>query len=259
MSLPKKLLLRIVIYFIIVGYLYADFVVFQGPLSRAVRPESLESEEHIAEAKAQGIAARVYYQPIYRAQVEERMREHLWRHGLSEPVGEVKILREAILAELIDELLIKIQIKVSGANDYPVTDEEKKTALARFDARFTYPPERDHALQLQGWEWEKGTKEVEMRLAARLQREKYLQHQLTPYNEQEQTTTAREWYDSHLDSFTSSDGVTKSFDEVKPYIDEALEARQRTRGIDHFRKILRSKAKGKIEIFDDVLHAEERE
>jgi len=257
MSLPQKLLLRIVIYAAICGYLYGDFFIFKGPLSRMVHEDEQSSEKKIAEAKAAGVVARAYYQPIYRTQVEERMREYLWRRGQGLPEAGVKILREAVLAELIDELLIKIQIKVSGANDYPVSEGEIEEAFARFNHRYPNLHERDLAMTAEGWTG--GEKELKMRLAARLQREKYLIDQLGPFNAKEAPQSAKEWYQENQDSFQRPDDSYAPFSEVEHLIKNALEVTQRERGMDHFRKILRSKAKGKIEIFSDVLHAEDLE
>ncbi len=257
MSLPKKLLLRILGYVVVMGYMYCDFFIFRGPLSRMVNPDEMNSKEKIAAAKAEGIVARAYFQPIYRTQVEERMREHLWRRGLNEPSGDVKILREAVLADLIDELLIKIQIKVSGRNDYAVSEEEKEAALARFNARFESEEARDLLMEKQGWQG--GEKELKMRLAARIQRERYLENQLTLFNQEYASETPSSWYEKNKAAFQNAHGEVPEFSEVEDRVTDALEVIQRKKGIGHFRKILRLKAKGKIQIFRDVLHAEDLE
>ena len=47
----------------------------------------------------------------------------------------------------------------------------------------------------------------------------------------------------------------KQFEEVKLEIEDALRAVRREEGWDDFRKIMRAKADGKVDIFRDILHA----
>ncbi len=260
MSLAKKLVYRMLAYIVILGYLALDLLVFKGPLSRTLSGEEKNAEQRIAEAKASGVVARVYFQPIYQKQVEERMRESLWREG-REPsdlnAGEAKVLREAIVGELIDELLVKIQIKVSGVNDFPVSEQEIQNALARFNDRFTAISARDAAMAQQGWAG--GEHELKMRLAGRLQREKYLQSQLAEFIQEDSEALVRAWYDEHHQELKGPDGELPSYEEAKASIASALKARQREKGWDDFCKIMRAKAGRKIEIFRDMLHQEATE
>jgi len=264
MSLPKKLILRMLAYIVVLGYMTLDVMVFDGPLSRALSAPRPDSKELVAVAKAEGVVARAYYQPIYRAQVEESLREYLWRRGRDVSdlsVGERKMLREAVLADLLDELLIKIQIKVSGMNDYPISDGEKKAAIERFYARYENSETLDELMALQGWKG--GDREVEMRLAGRLQREKYLVDQLIPWNREGSSEKVKAWYDENKELLKSEGGDVPEFVDVEQRVFEALKAQQREQGMADFRKILRNKTKEKgkpkIEIFRDVLHAEEVE
>ncbi|MGJ8697077.1 MAG: peptidylprolyl isomerase [Verrucomicrobiaceae bacterium] len=165
--------IRLAVYCLLIGYLCLDLFVWKGPVNQTLKGPGLGSERGIAEAKAMGIAARVYYQPIYRAQVDERAREYLWKRGrtwedTTEP--ERRFLREATVQQLIDELLLKIQIKVSPVTAYEVPDEVQEAEFRRFKDRYA-EGELEALMEKQGWS---GEEEAKMRLNARLQREVYL-------------------------------------------------------------------------------------
>ncbi|MGE9268832.1 MAG: peptidylprolyl isomerase [Verrucomicrobiales bacterium] len=178
MSVQKKMAIRMGIYVLLVGYLLMDLFVFNGPIKTKLTGPEPDSPEAIAAAKAQGIVARVYAQPIYRAQVEERVVRMLTERGRqAENVSEAehKLLRQVALRDLIDERLVKVQIKVSATDQYPVSEEERAAALTRFKQRFGDEEALAQALAAQGWE---GEKELSYRLAARLQRERYLTQEI---------------------------------------------------------------------------------
>ena len=190
--------IRMGIYSLLIGYLLLDLFVFKGPLKKTLTEPQLDTEAAIAEAKAQGIVARVYYEPIYRKQVEERMKEYLWRRGrtLEETTfGERKSLRKVLLDEMIDELLVKIQVKVSPIEEYEVDSDELKRAMefeeARLGGAFNDLSERS------GWQ---GKEELRMRLGARIQRENYLKKKiLADVSEKE----AQAWFEERKDEFVS--------------------------------------------------------
>ncbi|MGC6426937.1 MAG: peptidyl-prolyl cis-trans isomerase [Akkermansiaceae bacterium] len=175
MSAPVKLAIRFAIYLAVLAYLVCDLFVWKGPLHETVAGTNLDSEEAIAEAKAMGIAARVYHQPIYRAQVETRVAEYLWKRGrvLEEAsLSERRFLREMAIEQLIDELLIKIQIKLSAEGSFEVSEEEQRRFFEQFKQRYPSGEEFTSLMESQGWNG--GVKEAGMRLNGRLQREVYL-------------------------------------------------------------------------------------
>ena len=198
MGAPKIMAIRMGIYALLIGYLLLDLFVFKGPLKKTLTEPQLDTEAAIAEAKAQGVVARVYYEPIYRKQVEERMKEYLWRRGRTPEettFGERKSLRKVLLNEMIDELLVKIQIKVSPIEEYAVDEDELKQAMEIEEKRLggTF----DELANRSGWQ---GTEELEMRLGARIQRENYLKKKILADVSEEE---ARAWYEERKDEFVS--------------------------------------------------------
>ncbi|MDB4328532.1 peptidyl-prolyl cis-trans isomerase [Akkermansiaceae bacterium] len=194
MSTPKKLAIRLAAYGVLMGYLCLDLFLFKGPLNRTLTGPGMDSEEAIAEAKAMGIAARVYFQPIYRAQVDERAGQYLWERGRSfadTSAGERRLLREAIVNELVDELLLKIQIKVSPVEEYDIPEGTQEEMFALFEKRYGGAEAFEALIFDQRWE---GKEEAKMRLNARLQREKYL-NSILPKEVTEEH--ARKWFDEN--------------------------------------------------------------
>jgi hypothetical protein len=198
LSVPQKLAVRFTIYLAVMAYLFCDLR-FDGPLSRSFGAKDYLSEDAIAEAKAMGIVARVYYQPIYRTQVENRVKEYLWKRGrrLEEPSKqEREMLGEIALQQLIDELLMKIQVKISPVGQFDPTSEELHEAVRRFRNRYS-KEEFAELINSQGWRAEG---ETELRIKGRLQREVYLQE----YIELEVTDEeVRGWYDSHRGKYAA--------------------------------------------------------
>ena len=250
MSAPKIMAIRMGIYALLIGYLLLDLFVFKGPLKKTLTEPQLDTEAAIAEAKAQGIVARVYYEPIYRKQLEERMKEYLWRRGRSieeTSFGERKMLRQVLLDEMIDELLVKIQVKVSPIEDYAVDPAELEEALAiekkRLGKAF------DELAKRSGWQ---GEEELKMRLGARIQRENYLKEMIHADVSEEE---ARGWYDDHREELGDA-----SFEDSKESIIDTLTTYRRDEAWKVFRGgLLRYRTKGdkinksKIQIFEENL------
>lgn len=250
MSVPKIMAIRMGVYCVLLGYLICDFFVFQGPVHKSLTSSPRDEKTEIAEAKASGVVARVYYRPIYRAQVEEAMKEYLWRRGreVSETSApERKLLRELIVNQLIDDELLKLQIKVSMSEEVAVSDAKVQQAVR--DEEDRYPPEVfDELAQRAGWA---GEKEREMRLGARIQRGEYLDRMLAVEVTDEEIQA---WYEENQSQIPSS------FEESKESIRDALALSKREEAWKKFRREqLRHRAKGKIDLFEDVLLAEEGE
>lgn len=189
--------MRLIVYTIGMVYLFLDLFVFDGPLRQRIRSRDIRSAEQIAAAKAEGIVARIYGQPILLTQVDRRAEERLWKEGRTwEDVPEVerKVLRMAALNDLIDLRLLG-RIKVwSNQGDYPVPDEEIDAAMERFRRKFDTPGALAEGLRQQGWTEE----ELRMRLAAKLQQDKYLAAMIDLTVSEEE---AREFYEAHRNEF----------------------------------------------------------
>ena len=193
MKIDKGVPIRLVLYSLALVYLMLDLFVFEGPLLRHFRQRDPASPEQIAAAKAKGVVARVYSQPILLTQVDRRLEEDLWKEGrLLEDLSpaERKLRRRAALEVLIDlHLLGRIKVHYNR-DDYPVSEAEIDAAVARFASRFENARVLAQAMEHQGW----SEKELRYRLAARLQQEKYLEALIdTGVTEEE----ARAWYEEH--------------------------------------------------------------
>lgn len=199
MSPPKKLAIRFTIYFALIVYLIIDLFIWKGPVRDATLGPQLDSEEAIAEAKAMGIVARVYFQPIYRAQVETRIEEHLWKRGRTleqTTKPERRLLREVAAEQLIDELLMKVQIKISPVNEYPIPGADQIRFFDQFKKRY---PTSDHfAALMKSQGWKGGENEAKMRLNGRLEREVYLSSYIDSSVSDEDV---QKWYDEHQKNY----------------------------------------------------------
>jgi len=251
MSIPKIMALRMGVYCVLIGYLVGDLFVFKGPIYRALNEPSLDLELAIVEAKANGVVARVYYRPIFRTQIEEAVKEYLWRRGRSleeTSPPERKMLRKLELNDLIDEELIKLQIKVSERETYEVSDERVAAAVQIEQKRYPRDAVFEELARRGGWQ---GEEEQELRVTARIQREDYLR---SAVRFEVSDDEAKEWFVANRKGL----GVA-TFAEAQPSIVEALELPKRDAGWKWFRyNRLRFRAEGKVDIFEDVLFSEEK-
>jgi len=184
---------RLVVYTLAIGYMLLDLLVFEGPLLRHFSKRVRTDPDQIAAAKAQGVVARVYSQPILRTQVDRRVEQDLWKEGRSlEGVSpsELRLRRQVALATLIDLHLLGRVKTHFNRHDYPVSEEEVDAAVARFVSRFTNPEELEEAMGYQGW----SGKELRFRLGARIQQERYLDALIDRGVSEEE---ARTWFEEH--------------------------------------------------------------
>ena len=250
-NLAKAMAIRFGVYGILVIYLACDLFLFQGPVSRSLNDPQRDEKTEIAEAKASGVVARVYYRPIFRAQVEEKMVEYLWRRGRTiddTTEGERRLLRQVIVNELIDDELVKLQIKVSMSKEVFVSGIQVDQALTSEMKR--YPSEDVFGALAERAAWS-GVRERRMRLAARIQRAEHLARMVDAKVSEEE---ARNWFEVNRSAFP---GV---FEDHRIAIIDALLVEKREKAWKDFRiEKLRRYAKGKIDLFEEVLFKEEGE
>jgi hypothetical protein len=250
-DLAKAMAIRFGVYGVLVIYLACDLFVFQGPVYKSLNEPQRDKKTEVAEAKASGVVARVYYRPIFRAQVEEKMVEYLWRRGRTidqTTAGERKLLRQVIVNELIDDELVKLQIKVSMSEEVSVPESQIDQALAREMKR--YPSENVFSVLAERAVWS-GLKERRMRLAARIQRSEHLARMVDAKVSEEE---AKNWFEENRRAFP---GV---FADYRIPIMDALLIGKRDRAWKKFRvEKLRRYAKGKIDLFEEVLFKEDRD
>ena len=193
LRVDKGVPVRLVVYTLGMVYLFLDLFVFAGPLRQKIRKSNIRSPEQIAAAKAQGVVARFYGQPILLTQVDWRVQERVWKEGRKlEDVPDVerKVLRMAALNDLIDLRLLGRIKAWSNQADHPVEEAEVDAEVVRFKKKFDSVEEMREGLRQMGWTEE----EMRMRVAAKLQQEKYLEALIDVEISEE---VAREWYEEH--------------------------------------------------------------
>ena len=174
-----KFSLRFAAYLLVLGYLAGDLFVFNGPLKRRLHARDPNSAEAIAEAKANGVVARVFNHQITRRQLEYAIHERLWLEGkeLSDLSPEArKLVTYAALGELISHELIRVKAKVNTM-ELPVTDAEIDERLKRLASRFETKGHLETAMKSMGIADETVLRN---RIAARIQQEKYVAMRVDP-------------------------------------------------------------------------------
>jgi hypothetical protein len=248
-NVARAMAIRMAVYLVLTSYLAFDLFVWKGPLYRSLNESPRDETTAIAEAKAEGVVARVYYRPIYRRQVEEALKEYLWRRGeelADTSAGERRILRLLLVNQLIDDELLKLQIKVSMSKEVAVAEERVEKAMELERDRYPFPEVYPVLAKRAGWQ---GEDERKMRVAARIQRAEHLERLVGATVTEEEV---REWFDRHASEL---DG---GFEANREAIRDALLVGRRDQAWKAFRLgMLRPRAKGKIDLFEDVLFGEE--
>ena len=174
-----KFSLRFVAYLLVLGYLAGDLYVFNGPLNKRIQASNPNSLESIAEAKANGVVARVFNHHITRRQLEYAIHERLWLEGkkLSNLRPEKKkLVTYAALGDLIDHELLRVKVAVN-TKQLPVSDAEIDARLQRFVGRFETKGHLESAMKSMGIMDENSLRN---RIAARIQQEKYVAMRVDP-------------------------------------------------------------------------------
>lgn len=250
-DVAKTMAIRMGVYALLVGYLVLDLFVWQGPLHASLDRSSRDEEAAIAAAAAGGVVARVYSRPIYKNQVEEALREFLWRRGrrLEETSPqERKTLRRLIVNRLIDDELVKLQIKVATKEEVAVSEDRVAEEMAVEMKRYPDDEVFEELAGRAGWS---GEKEREMRLAARIQRADHLGRMLRASVSDEEVA---EWFEAHREDLPG--GLETHRESIR----EALLVVKKEERWKRFRvEKLRRYADGKIDLFEDVLYGEPEE
>lgn len=174
-----KFSLRFAAYLLVLVYLVGDLFIFEGPLKKRIATKDPNSPEAIAEAKANGIVARVFNHQITRRQLDYAIYERLWLEGkkLSDlTTANLKLVTYAALGDLIDHELLRVKVKVN-TQELPVSDEEINERLIRFIGRFETKGHLETSMKSMGIADETSLRN---RLAARIQQEKYVAMRVEP-------------------------------------------------------------------------------
>lgn len=174
-----KFSLRFAAYLLVIAYLVADLFIFDGPLKKRIAAKDPNSPEAIAEAKANGVVARVFNHHITRSQLDYAIHERLWLEGKKLSYltpGDRKLVTYAALGDLIDHELLRVKVKVN-TKELPVTDEEINERLTRFIGKFETKGHLETAMKSMGMADEDALRH---RIAARIQQEKYVAMRVDP-------------------------------------------------------------------------------
>ena len=250
MTLPKRLLLRLVVWFLLVVGVCIDLFVIEGPTHQFLNKDRhLSPEARAAHDAAGGVAASVYQIPVFQAQVIARKNRLAWQRGQFDATSDTsppdsRLLREEALAHLIEELLVKVQIRLSPADSFAKTNAARERRTTEIEAGFSSHEEYFAVVQAQGWKVEPD--ESQLRLAGRWERLDYLDHQLGPkLNEILQAMP-------DVAKWEKKTGSTGQFEPSE--VETALTSLARRDAVRQFRTILRSAARAKTQINRNVLY-----
>lgn len=200
MVVDKGIPIRLVLYSVAILYVVVDLFVIAGPLRRAVFRQNPRGEAVVKAAKERGVVARVYFQPIMLAQVDQLVTERLWREGESlesMPPEDRLLQRRLALDELIDLHLLRLKVRYNEEKA-PVSEQEIATEVAQFQKRFPHAEEFQKALKVRGWTEE----ELEFRIAARIQQERYLESMIEIEVSEEEV---QGWFEENKESLALPD------------------------------------------------------
>ena len=181
-------------------YLFFDLVVFDGPLKMRVYKMQGHPAAKAVNDIEQGIVARVFGKAIYLSQVDYAVEQKLWRSGRCPSEispATLEAMREHALRELCDFAILREKVALNR-DQYPISTEETEAAYQRFVSRFSTTKEFTQALEKMHF---KGSKEVKMRLEARLQQNKYLEHHIAR-GIAASDDEAKAWYHDHQKQLT---------------------------------------------------------
>lgn len=200
-----KFSLRFGIYLLLVGYLAADFFLFEGPLKQRLESSDPNSAEAIARAKANGVVARVFNHQITRDQLDRAIQQHLWLTGKSASdlsSNERKLVAYAALGNLIDHELLRVKAKVNS-HKLRVSDEEIEKRLEMFIQKFSSRAELEAAMHSEGIA---DIQHLTDRIAARIQQEKYVAMRVDPLVKVSEIEIS-DFYDKHYEQLYTAERI----------------------------------------------------
>jgi len=179
---------RFAVYLIAVCYLLSDLVVFKGPLYKLLMEQAPRGET----------AAEVYGRSITRLELQEAMREHLWKHnetwaGLSPETR--KQTRWLTLENLVNDRLLHASRMMSS----PATEVPKapvKREAERMQRQFSDAAEFLRRLAAQ----QLTPQSLDARIHEAQLDEEWVTAQIQPRLKATSEQDVRAWYDEHMDT-----------------------------------------------------------
>ncbi|MFC5050232.1 peptidylprolyl isomerase [Rubritalea spongiae] len=201
----KKFVVRLIAWSALMLYLLCDLIFFTGPLKKQVDKMHNSHVKKMQLDQDRDIIARVFTVPIYLSQVDYGVDEYLWRNGRNRAeltAAERATLRIKVLDELIDHSILREKIALND-DTFPVSQAEITSAIQRFTSRFSTPQQMADTLKGFGF---KHKKELEFRIAARLQQNKYIDSKIAPAIAVS-VDEARAWYSDHREELTTPERI----------------------------------------------------
>jgi PPIC-type PPIASE domain/SurA N-terminal domain len=183
---------RFAVYLLVGLYLFADMVIWRGPVhQRLTKPWGNDGE-----AAVNGEAvAMVYGKPITKLELSEAIRAYLWRRGETwEELGDgaKKMSRSVVLEQLINDRLVRAFRVMNGLDGaVPETVVEREVEMMRRQ----FPEEGEWETRLKGQVLTEAEFEEEAResLADEAWIEEKIRHRLVEVTD----IVVREWYEAH--------------------------------------------------------------
>ena len=188
---------RFLVYLLAGVYLFADMVVWRGPVHRRLtRPWGGEGE-----AAANGEAvAMVYGKPITKLELAEAIRGYVWRRGeVWEKLGAEaqKMTRSVVLEQLINDRLVRAFRVMNGLDErVPEAVAEREVEMMRRQ----FPAEGEWVARLSGQAMTEAefAEEAREALADEAWIEEKIRHRVMEVTE----AVVRAWYDAHAAEMT---------------------------------------------------------
>ncbi len=202
--MPKKVLWRLLIWLVLMGYIALDFLVLKGPLHQKLKTK----EATVLPDAERGIAARVFHKPVYLSQIDYAVDKMLYVKGRKrESVSDSEriYLRQVAIRDIADQYILRTKLGLQE-DKYPVNEDEIAAAVKRFSDRFANKEELVKSLKANGI---KGDKELRYRLAAKIQQDRYIE-KFTAVDSEEIALEARKAYNEYKEQFAIPERVNVS-------------------------------------------------
>lgn len=188
---------RFLVYLLAGLYLFADMVVWRGPVyKRLTKPWGAEGE-----AVGNGEAvAMVYGKPITRLELAEAIRGYVWRRGEkweSLSAEAQKMTRSVVLEQLINDRLVRA-FRVMNGLDESVPDEVAEREVEMMRRQFPGEGEWMKRLSGQAMTEAEFAEEAREALADEAWIEEKIRHRVVEVTE----SVVRAWYDEHSAELT---------------------------------------------------------
>ena len=187
---------RFALYFLAAVYLFVDLYACGGPLARRFGGAGGGGQGPAA------VAARVYGRPVTRLELEEAMRDHLFRRGESWEALSAEARRQTrwlVLETLVNERLVRAFRTMNGL-DSPPPPEAGGAELAQLRKQFEEAGEFEGRLA-----WRKlDEKQLAAEAQAGLEDEAWIEEKIRPRSVEITDADVRAWHERHAEELAAT-------------------------------------------------------